>query len=126
MGLKLLSAPPAWRLRTGILLVAGTAIVLAGLGKMLARRSLKDSPGHAALPVPARSSGVRTDYYTIRQTRSELGYVYWVLQGHGRFASFALFDTWREAMDAAIEKLTARSTPDSSSSSGMFRGLATL
>jgi hypothetical protein len=57
---------------------------------------------------------VRTDYFSIRQTRSDLGYVYWVLQGHGRFASFALFDSWREAMDAAHQHIS-EAAPDSQS-----------
>jgi len=51
------------------------------------------------------SDCVRTDYFTIKRTRSELGYTYWVLQGHGKFASFTLFDTWREALDEANTRL---------------------
>ncbi len=125
MGLNLLSDPVSRR-RTGILLLAGTAIVLAGLGKMLARRSSKNRTGNTTPAVHNWSSVVRTDYYTIRQTRSELGYVYWVLHGHGRFASFALFDTWREAIDAATEKLTPRSILAASNSAGTFRSLTTL
>jgi hypothetical protein len=33
--------------------------------------------------------------------------VYWVLQGHGEFQCFVLFDTWREAMDEATRRWSA-------------------
>ncbi len=79
------------RKKSGIVLLSGVAAVLVGVERLIAPRS--------APPLAARKP--RTDYFSIRQTRSEIGYTFWVLQGHGYFASFTLFDTWREAMDEA-------------------------
>ena len=84
------------RKKGGIALLSGVAGVLAGVERFIAPRPAVRKP--------------RTDYFSIRQTRSELGYTFWVLQGHGYFASFTLFDTWREAMDEA--SLRVGSAPD--------------
>ena len=44
----------------------------------------------------------------ISQTRSELGYVYWVVRQEGTAESrYALFDTWQEAMDEAARRMEA-------------------
>jgi hypothetical protein len=43
----------------------------------------------------------------ISQTRSELGYVYWVVRETGDDPSYALFDTWQEAMDEVTRRMTA-------------------
>jgi hypothetical protein len=79
------------RKKSGIVLLSGVAGVLAGVERFIA-------PRPAPRPTARKP---RVDYFSIRQTRSELGYTFWVLQGHGHFASFTLFDTWREAMDEA-------------------------
>jgi hypothetical protein len=75
------------RKKSGIVLLSGVAAVLVGVERFIAPRPAARKP--------------RIDYFSIRQTRSELGYTFWVLQGHCYFASFTLFDTWREAMDEA-------------------------
>ncbi len=83
----------------GVILVAGTIGVLHGVKHFLAApaaaqshvRSRPDRK-HPGMPRPL-------DRFTIRRTRSELGYTYWVLQGFGRHTGFALFDTWQEAID---------------------------
>jgi hypothetical protein len=41
----------------------------------------------------------------ITRTKSELGYVFWVLREFGDNPSYALFDTWREAMDEAARRI---------------------
>jgi hypothetical protein len=43
----------------------------------------------------------------ISQTRSELGYVYWVVREFGGNPSYALFDTWQEAMNEAQRRMAA-------------------
>src|SRR3954470_15229219 len=92
----------------GIHLIAGAVGFLAGLQQLLSARDRRTcgggpSPLPSAVPASATESGQekRRDYFSIRRTKSELGYVYWVLQGHGEFQCFVLFDTWREAMDEA-------------------------
>ena len=86
------------RTRSGLLLLTGLATVLEGVESALTTRE--------AAP-KVRRAVVRSDFFSIRRTQSELGYTYWVLQGHGRFASFALFDTWQEAMDEASRRISA-------------------
>jgi hypothetical protein len=91
----------------GVHLIAGAVGVLAGLRHLLSAKdrnkgtvepawaastALKDSPA---------ATHMKRDYFSIRRTKSELGYVYWVLQGHGAFQCFVLFDTWKEAVDEA-------------------------
>ena len=49
------------------------------------------------------------DRFSIRRTRSELGYTYWVLQGHGKYNGFTLFDTWQEAIDEAQRRISRSS-----------------
>ena len=89
------------------LLLAGAVILAGFLRSFFASRTSRHRNTRKF-----NSLRLRTDYFSIRQTRSELGYVYWVLQGHGKFTSFALFDTWREAMDAAHQRIS-EAVPDS-------------
>ncbi|MFL6447234.1 MAG: hypothetical protein ACJ746_06040 [Bryobacteraceae bacterium] len=98
----------------GIHLIAGTVGVLAGLHHLL---SAKDRIHSARTPVRTANAvsgqslaerATRRHYFSIRRTKSELGYVYWVLQGHGEFQCFVLFDTWREAVDEAFLRASDR------------------
>jgi hypothetical protein len=96
------------RTRSGLMVLSGLTAVLSGVEKVMIVSLQTRTPGagvkvQPALPVQARRQ--RTDYFAIRRTCSELGYVYWVLQGYGYFQSFTLFDTWAEAMQQADEKL---------------------
>ncbi len=54
-----------------------------------------------------RADKTRRNYFSIRRTKSELGYVFWVLHGHGEFQCFVLFDSWREAIEEAIRRALA-------------------
>jgi hypothetical protein len=99
----------------GIHLLAGAAGVLAGLQYLL---SASNRIKRAAQPiaqaretdiVSAKTMGNRTDYFSIRRTKSELGYIYWVLHGHGDFQCFALLDTWKEAVEEAGRRLSQAS-----------------
>lgn len=101
-------------LSLGIHLIAGAVGVLAGLQHLLCAkdRARCDSEllGPAdAVPVSTaeRADKTRRDYFSIRRTKSELGYVYWILQGHGEFQCFVLFDSWREAVDEAVRRVLA-------------------
>lgn len=81
----------------GVVLVAGAIGVLAGVERFLSAGELVPARTYDSRrsPVEPRTA----DRFSIRRTRSELGYTYWVLQGHGKYRGFALFDSWQEAMD---------------------------
>jgi hypothetical protein len=87
-------------------LLAGTVGVLATIEHLMSSRPAKGrrypEKVHRKMHRAARS---RTDYFHIRQTRSELGYVYWVAQGFGRYRCFLLLDTWEEAIQEALRRM---------------------
>lgn len=95
-------------LRVSILIAAGVAGALVGL---LARPKQ-----------PARC-------FSIKRTKSELGYTFWILQGFGRHKCFILCDTWQEAIEEANQRLRGVSvaqkldTPRSCSSSQRLRSM---
>ncbi len=82
------------RTRTGIAFLTGAAAVLSGVGHVLARPAAR----MPAVP-PSR------DRFRIYRSESELGFVYWVLQGRGSFDCFALFDSWEQAMQEAERRI---------------------
>lgn len=98
-------------LRIGIHLVAGAVGVLAGLQYFFSPKSRRKATGNcgvrsvAAVDNTAQPANTRRDYFSIRRTKSDLGYVYWVLKGYGEFQCFILFDTWREAVDEASRRI---------------------
>lgn len=80
----------------GVMLVAGAIGVLAGLECLMSARTA----------TPKRLvREIRPDRFTIRRTKSELGYCYWVLQGYGKYSGFDLFDSWQEAIDEAQRRV---------------------
>lgn len=93
------------RRRSGLVFVAGAIGFLAGVEYLLAMRA----------PKPDRMTGSRsrnqsrqlTPRFKISQTRSEFGYVYWVVRLVGGSPSYALFDTWQEAIDEVNRRITA-------------------
>jgi hypothetical protein len=53
-----------------------------------------------------RSALNRSDrQFSIKRTKSEVGYVYWILEGFGKHKCFVLCDTWEEAMEQAKTRL---------------------
>ena len=53
-----------------------------------------------------RSTVSRSDrQFSIKRTKSEVGYVYWILEGFGKHKCFVLCDTWEEAMEQAKARL---------------------
>ena len=96
------------RRRRGLSLVAGAVGVLVGVEHLLTARAAQPV---AVQPVPAPPVtpppvGLKRRF-KIAQTKSELGYVYWVLRELGENPSYALFDTWQEAMAEATRRLSA-------------------
>ena len=86
--------------------------MLAGLQHLLSGRDrTKAAPESVPRGAEASSDAKedkarRRDYFSIRRTKSELGYVYWVLQGYGEFQCFVLFDTWKEAAAEASRRVS--------------------
>jgi hypothetical protein len=72
----------------------------------------KTAASPALLAVPAKA-GQRN--FTIKRTKSEVGYVYWILEGHGRYKCFVLCDTWEEA----VAQATARAAEVDNASKGV-------
>lgn len=104
----------------GIILVAGTIGVLTGVKHLMSppaavRTRVRPHSERQRVGMPKPGMPKPIDRFTISRTQSELGYTYWVLQGHGQYTGFALFDTWQEAMDemqrrtkntASVQELT--------------------
>jgi hypothetical protein len=93
------------RLARSVLVTSGAVVLVVGVTAALV---MLDHLRHSA-PVRKTPSqrpktvvkGERSDYFEVRRTRSELGYTYWILKGHGAFQCFELFDTWKEAVTEA-------------------------
>ena len=61
-------------------------------------KAAETTEGKAPVPKPARN-------FSIKRTKSEVGYVYWILEGYGRYKCFILCDTWEEAVATAKTRL---------------------
>lgn len=90
------------RRRRGAWLLCGLAAVLDTVERLMI------VPGKRQA-TPAKHKVTRANFFTIKREQSDLGFTYWVLQGHGIYASFELFDTWAEAMSAAETRLAGES-----------------
>lgn len=88
----------------GVILVAGAIGVLAGVQRLMSARtpvSRTSRISQSRSPVPAAA----IDRFSIRRTKSEIGYCFWVLQGYGKYKGFDLFDTWQEAIHEAQRRI---------------------
>jgi hypothetical protein len=98
------------RRRSGLWLLGGVAVVLGTVERLLAvpqkhrPEALRPVPGCPAAFMPS-STAARSDFFTIKRTQSDIGLTFWVLQGHGVYASFELFDTWAEAIQRVNQRL---------------------
>lgn len=128
----------------GLLIAAGVAVlavgVLAGVEVLLSnqnrrpRRSkrrvesnktpaIADAPALPAAettPVEAPPLGPKKDTernFSIKRTKSEVGYVYWILEGYGKYKCFILCDSWDEAVAQAQAKMAEIDGVDAKSNS---------
>ena len=102
--------------RSGLKVLGGVTAVLTGVERLMSAKRAQRSPlssrivaidsclSSAAVSAPAP----RQNYFTIRQTRSDVGFCYWVLQGFGCYQGFTLFDTWAEAAAEADRRVVER------------------
>lgn len=92
--------------RRGLAVVAGAIGVLRGVECLLSTRDA--NPARVVSPALLRPEPVRQQpRIKITQTKSELGFVYWVVREVGGDPSYTLFDTWQEAMDEAARRMNA-------------------
>ena len=94
------------RKRSGLALLVGLSTMLTGIERLLSTHPPCRRP--AVSRRTDKPDEARKDYFAISQTRSEVGFVYWVLQGFGCYESFSLFDTWKEAVEEANRRVTER------------------
>lgn len=106
---------------SGAWILGGVAAMLEGVSRVLAppQKQRRNAPvsirpvplvqplATCKAPADRPAPAAQRDFFSIKRTHSELGFTFWVLQGHGRFASFHLFDTWTEAINAADARLSA-------------------
>lgn len=59
----------------------------------------------AAAPAPQLDAKPTERNFSIKRTKSEVGYVYWILEGYGRYKCFILCDSWDEAVAQAKAKM---------------------
>ncbi|HEX4750565.1 MAG TPA: hypothetical protein VH302_13555 [Bryobacteraceae bacterium] len=100
--------------RRGRTLVAGVVGILTGVQCLLSSREVKPpvaAPGSQPAPVGADVPPAPKPRIKISQTRSELGYVYWVVREFGANPSYALFDTWQEAITEVAQRMAAAQPP---------------
>ncbi len=90
----------------GLALVAGAIGVLAGMEQLLSSHASNlGSRGKSRLFPHRRRREAPAPRIKISQTRSELGFVYWVVRETGSEPSYALFDTWQEAINEATRRI---------------------
>jgi hypothetical protein len=111
-------------LLTGLFITAG-AVVL-GVGVLAAVEVLPSPPndarrrrqkpdeipavpaskelGAAVQPTSAPPAKSKRNF-SIKRTKSEVGFVYWILEGYGPYKCFVLCDSWDEAVARAKTKL---------------------
>jgi hypothetical protein len=95
--------------RYGLTVVASAIGVLTGIESILTSRNrAAKALRNPVTPEPIAQASAREPLrqrFKITQTRSELGYVYWVVRDSSANPSYALFDSWREAMDEVANRL---------------------
>jgi hypothetical protein len=111
----------------GLLIAAGVAVLAVGV--LAAAQVLLQNPNQRArrgqnekestgVPEPEDRPEVMAEApadlvpkkdaarnFSIKRTKSEVGYVYWILEGYGKYKCFILCDTWEEAVAKAKTKL---------------------
>jgi len=106
----------------GLLIAAGVAVLAVGV--LAAAEVLLQNPNRRArrsaraeeneMPAKPSEAPVETALapkkdaarnFSIKRTKSEVGYVYWILEGYGKYKCFILCDTWDEAVAQAKTKL---------------------
>jgi hypothetical protein len=91
-----------------LVLAAGVAGLLVGVKLLLTpKRTSYTRALPAVTPAaPGKPESLKADrHFSIKRTRSEVGYVYWILEGYGQYKCFVLCDSWDEAVAQAKARL---------------------
>ncbi len=108
------------------LFIAASATVLAvgvvvALETLLSKRPKRNhpipEPAPKPPPEPVKQKPERN--FSIKRTKSEVGFVYWILEGYGRYKCFILCDSWNEAIAEAKVKMAEVDDAEFSESSPM-------
>ena len=111
------------RLFTGLFVVSGAIVLTVGFlaavelllsnpkrSRRTRRIEFADTPAAPTAiqpaPTPSPEEKPAERKFSIKRTKSEVGYVYWILEGYGRYKCFILCDSWDEAVAQAKAKLT--------------------
>lgn len=81
--------------------------LLSGSNKRGRRSGQEKAP---SVPQPAAASHIAAETkpernFSIKRTRSEVGFVYWILEGHGKYKCYVLCDSWAEAIETAKSRM---------------------
>ena len=100
----------------GLLMATGALVLAAGVvGLIVVVERLLDNRARdggkepqSSPPQTAPLARPKTKpHFSIKRTKSEVGYIYWILEGHGKYKCFVLCDSWEEAMEQAKSRLGA-------------------
>jgi hypothetical protein len=92
--------------KSTLVLAASAAGLLVGVKRLLTpKRVIYSRALPAATPVSKPESLKADRHFSIKRTRSEVGYVYWSLEGYGQYKCFVLCDSWDEAVAQAKARL---------------------
>ncbi len=86
--------------KSTLVLAASAAGLLVGIKQLLTPKRICYVRAVAA-PDPPKADR----HFSIKRTRSEVGYVYWILEGYGQYKCFVLCDSWDEAVAQAKARL---------------------
>ena len=100
----------------GLFITSGAVVLAVGalvtVERLLAdphRRRVRPAgnPESPAAPQPSIVAPERSKQrnFSIKRTKSEVGFVYWILEGYGAYKCFILCDTWDEAVAQAQLKM---------------------
>jgi hypothetical protein len=81
------------RLLGGIFMVTSALLLAAGVAIVLIGERRKPRLRNSERP------------FSIKRTKSEVGYVYWILKGRGKYKCYILCDSWQEAVAEANRRL---------------------
>ena len=99
------------RLLGGLFITAGAVVLAVGVLACV-QGLLSTSPRRRRSAVPTKPDAVNPQAepvaeppkprnFSIKRTKSEVGFVYWILEGFGRYKCYVLCDSWEEAVEQA-------------------------
>ncbi len=100
----------------GLLMATGALVLAAGVVGLIVvverlldnRERDRDKEPRPSSPETAPLARPKAQpHFSIKRTKSEVGYIYWILEGHGKYKCFVLCDSWEEAIEQAKSRMGA-------------------